>query len=366
MTRQRVAVALSGGVDSSTAAALLLEQGYEVVGLMMRLWSEPGPSGAENRCCSPGAVDDARRVCDHLGIPFYLINCERPFKNLVVDYFIREYIHGRTPNPCLACNRHIKFGLLLRRALALDAVYLATGHYARRRQGDNGCYELWRGVDRQKDQSYFLYMLGQQELAHTMFPVGDYTKDQVRAMAQRFGLSVARKDESQEVCFIREGDYREFLRRHAPESLQPGPIVTRTGKVLGQHKGLPCYTIGQREGLGISASEALYVLELDATRNALVVGPKRELGRQSLLAEQASFVSGLWPDKPFQAQVRIRYRATEVSATIIPLKDGRLQVDFSRSLRDITPGQGVVFYQGEVVLGGAIIERALGPGHDGE
>jgi len=346
-------VAMSGGVDSSTAAALLVEEGYEVVGLMMRLWAEGGEGGATNRCCSPEAVEDARHVCQILGIPFYLINYEKDFKHYVVDYFIGEYASGRTPNPCLACNRHVKFGLLLRRALSLDARYLATGHYARIRRADGRC-QLLKGVDSQKDQSYALYMLGQEELAHLLFPLGDYTKDEVRAMALERDLPIAEKAESQELCFVHD-DYRRFLRTHAPEAIQPGPIVDTAGRIIGQHQGLPFYTIGQREGMGIAAPEALYVLEMDAARNTIVAGTKAELGRRELIAHQVSFVSGRMPANPVKVTAKIRYKAVEAQATLTPLDQNTAALTFAGPQRDITPGQGVVFYQGEVVLGGGII-----------
>jgi tRNA-specific 2-thiouridylase len=350
----RAVVAMSGGVDSSTAAALLVEEGYEVIGVMMRLWAEGGEGGAANRCCSPEAVEDARHVCQILDIPFYLINCENDFKHYVVDYFVSEYASGRTPNPCLACNRYIKFGLLLRHALSLDAQYLATGHYARIRRA-NGYYQLLKGVDRQKDQSYALYMLGQEELAHLLFPLGDYAKDEVRAIALERGLPVAERAESQDLCFAHDNDYRRFLRTHAPETIQPGPIVDTAGRVIGQHKGLPFYTIGQREGMGIAAPEALYVLEMDAERNTIVAGTKAELGRRELIAHQVSFVSGKAPASPVEAMAKIRYKAVEAKATLTPVDENTVALAFVEPQRDITPGQGVVFYQGEVVLGGGII-----------
>lgn len=345
---------MSGGVDSSTAAALLVEEGYEVIGVMMRLWAEGGKGGPTNRCCSPEAVEDARHVCQILDIPFYLINYERDFKHHVVDYFISEYASGRTPNPCLACNRHVKFDLLLRRALSLDAQYLATGHYARIRRA-NGSYQLLKGVDGQKDQSYALYMLGQEELAHLLFPLGDYTKDEVRAIALEQGLPIAEKAESQELCFVHDNDYRRFLRTHAPAAIKPGPIVDRAGQVIGQHKGLPFYTIGQREGMGIAAPEALYVLEMDTTRNTIVAGTRAELGRRELIAHQVSFVSGEAPSSPVEITAKIRYKAVEAKATLTPLDRDTVALTFAEPQRDITPGQGVVFYQGEVVLGGGII-----------
>ncbi len=352
--RQRVAVAMSGGVDSSTAAALLVERGYDVIGVMMRLWAEEGQGGSTNRCCSPEAIEDARRVCNGLDIPFYLINYEREFKKEVVGLFIAEYARGRTPNPCLACNRRIKFDLLLRRALAMDAQYLATGHYARVRQV-NGSYQLLKGCDGEKDQSYVLYMLGQKELQHLLLPLGDYTKQRVRAMARQRDLPVAEKAESQDLCFLSDNDYRRFLQAQAPESIQPGPILDTAGHTIGQHKGLPFYTIGQREGLGIAAPEALYVMQIDVARNALVVGAKAELGQRELVATEINYVSGQIPQEPLEITAKIRYRAVEAEALLIPLGDGRSRVTFARPQRDITPGQGVVFYQGEVVVGGGII-----------
>jgi tRNA-specific 2-thiouridylase len=342
---------MSGGVDSSVAAALLVEAGYEVLGVMMRLWAE-----GENRCCAPQAVDDARRVAAQLDIPFYLVNYEADFKARVVETFIAEYSQGRTPNPCLACNRHIRFGRLLRHAQALEAGFLATGHYARIDQR-NGHYHLRMGPDPQKDQSYVLYMLGQDELRQVLFPVGGYGKSQVREMARRRNLPVAGKDESMEICFVGDDDYRRFLRERAPEAIQPGPILNTEGKELGQHRGLPFYTVGQRRGLGIAAPEALYVIRLDVARNALVVGPARELGQQQLLAERVDYVLGEPPAGPLRVQAKIRYRAKLAAATWVPLGQGQARVEFDTPLRDITPGQAVVAYQNDVVLGGGIITK---------
>lgn len=359
--RPRVVVAMSGGVDSSVAAALLKEQGYEVVGIMLRLWSEHGPGEERtNRCCTLEAVHDARRVADRLDIPFYLVNVEEPFRRLVVDPFIREYCAGRTPNPCIACNRHIRFQFLLQRALALGAEYLATGHYARvvRR---NGRYHLLRGVDRTKDQSYQLYMLGQEQLAHILLPLGEWTKAEVRQMARERGLPVAEKPESQEICFVADSDYRRFLRDWAPGAFRPGPIVDRQGRVLGQHQGLPGYTIGQRKGLGIAAPEPLYVLEIDVERNRLVVGPARELGARGLLAEEVHYVQGKPPSGPCRITAKIRYQATDAPALLLPGEGRTARLTFDEPLRDITPGQAVVFYQGDEVLGGGTIARALHP-----
>jgi tRNA-specific 2-thiouridylase len=355
---------MSGGVDSSVAAALLVEQEYEVVGMMLRLWSDDlAGETTENRCCSPEAVDDARRVAAHLGIPFYLINAEEEFKSRVVDFFIAEYAAGRTPNPCLQCNRHIRFGFLLERALAFGADYLATGHYARIRlpksaETSEVCqgYQLLKGVDSAKDQSYVLSVLGQHELAHALFPLGELTKPQVRELARQRGLRVAEKAESQELCFLADGNYRSFLARHRPEALVPGPIVDQAGHVLSQHQGLPLYTIGQRKGLGIATGQPLYVLQLDPTRNALVVGGTEGLARRELTGRNVHWIAGEPPAGPLRVGARIRYKAVEAPAEVTPLPGRRARVVFDRPQRAVTPGQAIVFYDGQVCLGSGMIE----------
>jgi tRNA-specific 2-thiouridylase len=351
---QRVVVALSGGVDSAVAAALLVEQGYDVVGVMLRLWVEPGSGGdLANRCCTPEAVERAQRVASRLDIPFYLINAEAGFKTLVVDYLIAEYGSGRTPNPCISCNRAVRFGFLLDQALALGAEYLATGHYARVRQGEDG-YQLLRGIDSAKDQSYFLHTLSQTQLNHVLLPVGGLTKDEVRAAARRFELPVAEQPESQDLCFVSEGDYRAFLARHAPHLFQPGPIRDSSGQVLGQHQGLPAYTIGQRKGLGLAAAEPLYVLALLPEDNALVVGPVEELGRDECVVEKMHYI-GRQASASFRAQAQIRYRAAPVDVEVALLPGERARVHFAAPQRDITPGQFLVLYDGELVFGGGVI-----------
>ena len=357
MNGKRVVVAMSGGVDSSVAAALLVEQGYEVIGLMARLWAEGSalqPSQGENRCCTPQAVDDARRLAALLGIPFYLVNLETAFKSCVVDPFVAEYSRGRTPNPCLACNKHIRFGSLMQHAMSLDASYLATGHYAIV-DSEAGHYRLRRGADAQKDQAYVLYMLGQAELARVLFPVGHYSKADVREIARRRGLPVADREESMELCFVADNDYRRFLRERAPETMRLGPIVDTSGRVIGQHRGLACYTVGQRKGIGIAAPAPLYVIRLDPAQNALVVGPASALGRQSLTVGDVHHTAGGPEEGPIRVHIQIRSKAVPTPATWTATGDRTALVQSDRPLRDITPGQAAVAYRGDAVVCGGII-----------
>jgi tRNA-specific 2-thiouridylase len=357
----RVVVAMSGGVDSSVAAALLVEQGYDVVGMMMKLWAEPtvGEScNTHNRCCTPDQLDDARRIADQLGIPFYVLDTRDVFRASIVDFFIEQHRMGVTPNPCIECNRNIRFNWLYNHARALDADYLATGHYARITQREDGLYQLRRGMDDAKDQSYVLSVLQQEHLAHAMFPCGDYTKPQIRELAAKFGLPTASKHDSQDLCFLGDGDYRRFLRDYAPEVMQPGPIVLTDGTVVGEHNGLANYTIGQRKGLGVYGAEPLYVLAVNPYRNALIVGTRDQLGQDTLTAGRVGWQAGNPPaNEPFRAQVKIRYKAQPADATVTPLPEDRMRVDFDMPLRDITPGQGAVVYDGDLVLGVGIIEK---------
>lgn len=354
---------MSGGVDSSVAAALLVEQGYEVIGMMMRLWAEETPEGevcdtnGHNRCCTPEQMNDARRIADKLGIPFYVLDTKDVFRATVVEYFIDQHRQALTPNPCIECNRHIRFDWLFNNALALDADYLATGHYARVGRTVNSELALMKGVDEGKDQSYVLSVLKQAHLRHTLFPIGEYPKPEVREIAARFGLPTASKKDSQDLCFLRDGDYRRFLVDFAPDVLKPGPIVLRTGEVIGEHTGLANYTIGQRKGLGVQAAEPLYVIATNPYRNALVVGAQTELGGDNLTAKRVTWVSDQAPVEPFRAEVKIRYKAKPMPAIIEPLEGDRMRVTFDVPLRDISPGQGAVVYEGETCLGVGIIER---------
>ncbi|MCS6774533.1 MAG: tRNA 2-thiouridine(34) synthase MnmA [Anaerolineae bacterium] len=367
MGRTRVVVAMSGGVDSSVAAALLVQQGYDVVGIMLRLWAEEaldGDSARANRCCTPEAVADARQIAELLGIPFYDVHAEAVFKQRVVDTWVEAYAKASTPNPCFTCNRSIRFGFLMQKARALGADFLATGHYARIRRDDTTtppCYRLLKGVDERKDQSYVLHVLGQADLARAMFPVGEYTKEQVRQLARAFGLPTAERPESQDLCFLTQGDYRGFLVRQKPEVARPGPILNTRGEIVGEHDGLPFYTIGQRRGLHIAPrsarAEPLYVLRLDPDRNAVIVGTADELGFRTALVRAMHYVSGEAPREPLRCTAKIRYKAREAPGMLYPNPDGSARFEFDEPQRDLTPGQGLVCYLGDEVIGGGVIAR---------
>jgi tRNA-specific 2-thiouridylase len=354
MSKQKVVVAMSGGVDSSVAAALLKQQGYDVTGMMLRLWSEPGKEES-NRCCTPDAMAQARRVAGILDIPFYVIDAKDVFKETVVQYFLDGYARGETPNPCLLCNRQIRWTFLLNHALALGAEFMATGHYVRRRTTDDNRIELLRAVDHFKDQSYVLHVLKQEQLAHALFPVGEFPKPEIRRLAADFGLPTASRADSQDLCFLAGDDYRNFLQRNASEMLKPGEIVTTDGKSIGQHNGLANYTIGQRKGLNIASPVPLYVITKYAAVNTLVVGTLDKLGFTELTARDVNWLSGEAPREPFHAEVKIRYSAKEVEARVSPMEGGQVSVKFDAPVRDVTAGQAAVFYQGEIMLGGGII-----------
>ena len=361
---QRIVVGMSGGVDSSVAAALLVEQGYDVVGVTLRVWPFKEAEDRAKRfgsCCSPETVDDAREVARRLGIPYYLLNSEREFDRTVIEDFGREYAAGRTPVPCVVCNRDMKFGSLLRRAKAWDAVAVATGHYARiTRDDESGRYLLWRGRDVRKDQSDFLWPLTQSQLAAARFPVGDLTKEAVRERARNLGLPTADKPESQEICFIPDDDYRGFLRARIPQAFRPGPIVDSRGAIRGEHQGLANYTVGQRRGLGIASERPLYVKALDASTNTVVVGTATESTVKRFWADRVNLIA--WPTLQEGAAVtaKIRHAHTPAPATIRAGggdREGGLRVDvrFAEAQRGVAPGQSAVFYQGDLVVGGGVI-----------
>lgn len=349
---------MSGGVDSSVAAAMLVEQGYDVIGVTMQIWPSTGaPEEAFSRtCCSLSAVEDARRVAAKLGIPHYVVNFKDVFESTVIDNFIEEYRRGRTPNPCIRCNRFVKFDALLSRANSLGAEYVATGHYARILYDEStGRRLLKRGLDHSKDQSYALYSMTQDQLAHTLMPLGGMAKDETRRLAADLGLAVATKPDSQEICFVDNRDYPGFLKSRAPETANPGPIVDTRGRIIGEHKGIAFYTIGQRKRLGVAASEPLYVVRIDAARNAIIVGSDADLYSSELIAEDVNLVSLEKLAEPIAVTAKVRYNMKDSPALLAPLAGAQAHVTFETPQRAIAPGQAVVFYTGEDVLGGGTI-----------
>ena len=355
---------MSGGVDSSVAAALLKKQGYDVVGIFMKLWAEKGsdPSttlGAGNICCSTDAATAARAVANKLNIPFYVVNFAKEFKKAVVDYYVKEYENGRTPNPCVICNRDIKGELLMKKVLELEGDYLATGHYARivKRQKGKGKsdYELHQAKDLNKDQTYFLWTLTQEKLAKILFPVGDLTKPQVRAIAKKMGLPTAERKESQGICFIPDRDICGFLRRHAKKLTKPGPILDIVGEKVGIHDGLINYTIGQRERLGLGGPKAYYVVKLDVSKNTLIVGTEQDLYQKKLTADGLNWIAGSFQLTANGIGGRIRYGHPIESCKLLAVSRKQVKVIFDEPQRAITPGQSIVFYSGSQVLGGGVI-----------
>lgn len=363
----RVVVAMSGGVDSSVAAALLNKEGHQVIGITMQIWpveNEIGDGDAFGGCCGIGAVEDAKKVAYELGIPHYVVNFRNIFAERVIADFCHEYLSGRTPNPCIRCNQYLKFGVLLERARELGADFVATGHYARvERDEFRSRYLLKKGVDQRKDQSYVLYPLTQEQLRHTLLPVGNLSKQRVREIAVEMGLPVAAKPDSQEICFIPDDNYPRFLEMHVAEATRPGPVLDSQGNILGKHKGIPFYTIGQRKRLGISARERLYVTGIDVAQNAILVGGKQELCHGGLVASGLNWVAIERLEQSRIVKAKVRYSHQEAEALVTPLGEDQAQVRFTEPQTAITPGQAVVFYDADTVVGGGIIERAFPAGH---
>lgn len=363
---ETVVVAMSGGVDSSVAAALLHQRGYQVIGVTMNLWDYDRVGGNINRdsgCCSIDTMDDARSVCHTLGVPHYVVSFRDEFEAAVTDNFISEYMEGRTPNPCVRCNMYIKWGVLLQKAQELGADKIATGHYARNHFDEKTCrYFLRRGKDEHKDQSYALWGIRQYGLDRTLFPVGEFEKEEIRQIARNLSLRTAEKKESQEICFIPDNDYRRYLKMRRPEfgvKLQDGEILDREGKRLGTHQGYPFYTIGQRKGLGVSVGKPIYVTEIDAESNRIIVGDQNDLRHLGLIAENLNWIAFENLEEEIEVEAKIRYNDPGAFARITPISNDQINLIFHEPQRAVTPGQSVVFYQDDVVVGGGIIHSYI-------
>ncbi len=357
---KKVVIGMSGGVDSSVAAYLLKKQGYDVIGVTMQIWQSEEEAQMENEggCCGLSAVDDARRVAQKLDIPYYVMNFRDCFKDKVIDYFVKEYLEGRTPNPCIACNRYVKWEALLNRSMEIGADYIATGHYARIMQLPNGRYAIRNSVTAKKDQTYALYNLTQDQLQRTLMPVGEYEKDEIRKIAEEAGLPVAHKADSMEICFIPDHDYASFIEKEAKESCPgPGNFVTKDGIILGQHKGITHYTIGQRKGLNLAMGHPVFVSEIRPETNEVVIGDNDDIFTDTVICNNINFMGAENFDSPRKVIAKIRYNHAGDPCTVSKLDDNRLLCKFDTKVRASTPGQAVVFYDGEIVLGGGTILR---------
>ena len=357
--KKTVVVGMSGGVDSSAAAYLLKQQGYDVIGVTMQIWQQEDTCTIEHEggCCGLSAVEDARRVANQIGIPYYVMNFREEFQENVIDYFVKEYRAGRTPNPCIACNRYVKWESLLQKSLAIGADYIATGHYAKIVQLENGRYTLIRSDAKGKDQTYALYNLTQNQLSHTLFPIGSYEKPQIRAIAEKAGLQVAHKPDSQEICFVPDNDYAGFIERETNEVEKPGNFVSTSGEILGTHKGIGHYTIGQRKGLGIAFGEPMFVVEICPETNEVVLGKNDEVFTDWLKANQVNHMAVDHFEVGQKVTARIRYNHGGAKAVISEVTEDSFSLTFEEPVRAVTPGQAVVLYEGDYVLGGGTICR---------